>query len=172
MLATEGTAATAEKRAALPPLETLAQNDRMRHVPPLDWMIDKLDGGLRSRIAKMTAAFATLAAADPHCAAIESQLRLLGGSIDRLAVTAGGRRSNEAATMALPARIDAAVTHAASCLRSVDAATFGRRAPYHFFERSKSEPVYGALLAVIAHVEMLVPLIRSIDPDIDEKLLA
>ena len=172
MLATEATVVPQEKRNALPPLENWNDNERMRHVPPLDWIIRKVDTDLRSRVAKLTASFAALSATDPRSTAIENQLRILGGAIDRLAVTAGGRRSNENAGAALAARIDAALTHAASCLRALDSTAFGRRAPYHCFERSKSEPVYGALAAVICHVERLVPLVRLVDADIDEKLLA
>ena len=171
MLATEATPVPEAKRA-LPPLETPAENERMRHVPPLDWIVRKLDGDLRSRIAGMTAPFAALASADPHYAAIETELRALCSAIDRITVIAGGRRPNEPAGTPLPARVESAIATAAGALRGLEATPFGRRAPYHAFERSKSEPVYGALLAVIAHTGRLVPLVRAIAPDIDEKLLA
>ncbi len=171
MLATEPTAAPEAKRA-LAPLESWTENERMRHVPPLDWMIRKLDGDLRSRIAKMTAPFTSLATADPHYPAIETELRALCNAIDRVATTAGGRKPNDPAGTPLPARIESAITAAAAALRGLETTAFGRRAPYHVFERSKSESVYGALLSVIAHTDRLVPLVRAIDADIDEKLLA
>jgi hypothetical protein len=172
MLATEPTAATEEKRTTLPPLETWSANERMRHVPPVEWMLRKLEIDLRSRINKLMAPFADLAAADPHSATIESEVRALGGAIDRLTVTAGGRRTAESAATTLPARIGSALGQAAASLRALEQTPFGQRNPYHTFDRSKAEPVYGALLAVICHVERLVPLVRALDPDIDEKLLA
>jgi len=172
MLATEATVVTEEKRPALPPLETSAGNERMRHVPPLDWMIRKLNTDLRTRINKLTASFSTLASADPHYATIEAALRALCTAIERVTACAGGRRTTEPGGVTLPARIEAAIAHAVAALHGLEATPFGHRAPYHVFERSKSEPVYGALLAAITHVDGLIPLVRSIDPEIDEKLLA
>lgn len=172
MLATEATAATEEKRPNLPPLETWPGNERMRHVPPADWMLRKTEIDLRSRIRKLTAAFADLPAADPHHGAIETQLRAAGTAIDCLTSTVLGRRTTTTEPPALPARIEAALSSAAAALRSLEPTPFGRRFPYHSFDRSKGEPVYGALLAVICQVDRLVPLVRAIDPDIDEKLLA
>ena len=172
MLATEPTTLSDEKRTTLPPLETSGANERMRHVPPLDWMIRKIDADVRSRIAKLTANFASLPSSDPHYATIEAALRELCSSMERITATAGNRRSAEPAGMPLTARIDSAIAHAVAALRGLEGTPFGRRAPYHVFERSRSEPVYGALLGVIDHVARLVPLIRSIDRDIDEKLLA
>ena len=56
-------------------------------------------------------------------------------------------------------------------LTAVDPTTFGHRYPFHLFERSPGEPMYGALAALIQTVEQLVPLIRAADPDVDERLL-
>lgn len=144
----------------------------MRHIPSAGWMAQKVDVDLRARIAKMTAVFADLASADPRYPAAERGLRDLGSAIEQLAVIAGGRRNNSnEIPAALPSRIDAALTQAASSLRSLESTAFGRRHPYQWFDRSKAEPVYGALVAVICHVERVAPAIRAIDPDIDEKLL-
>jgi hypothetical protein len=63
------------------------------------------------------------------------------------------------------------VNHAVSCLNSLDPSLFGRRCPFHTFERSKSEPVYGATVAVLSHLRDLTALVRTIDPDIDGRLL-
>lgn len=171
MLATEPTVTAEEKRLAPPTLETWANNERMRHVPPLDWMIRKVDVDLRGRIAKMTAAFSDLASADPRHSAIEAELRTLCRAIDRLSDAAKPSRHN-GINADLRTRIDNALTLAAGSLRSLESTPFGRRYPFHAFDRSKAEQVYGALLAVIAHVERFLPLIRVIDPNIDEQLLA
>ena len=60
--------------------------------------------------------------------------------------------------------------HAIQNLQGADAETFGRRFPFHTFERSNAEPLWGAMLSVLQHVHNLVPLIREIEPDIDERM--
>ncbi len=167
ILATEPTAPAEEKRPTLPPLETWSENERMRHIPTPEWMAQKVDGDVRSRINKMTAVFGDLASADPRYAEVETGLRALCTAIEQLAAIAGGRRNGAEPAAALAARIDAALTHAATSLRSLESTAFGRRHPYHWFDRSKAEPVYGALVAVICHIERLVPAVRAIDPEIE-----
>ncbi len=166
MLATEATVATEGKRLTLRPLETWAENEPMRHIPPLEWIIRKTDVELRERIHKLTAVFATLPSSDPRWSAIDAGLRLLGGAIDRLADTANPSRHNGNGSD-LPARLDAALTQAVASLRTLESMPFGRRYPFHTGDRSKAEPVYSALLAVMCHVERIVPLIRDFDPDFD-----
>ena len=165
MLATEATVATEEKRVTPPPLETWAGNDRMRHIPPLDWMIRKVDVDLRQRILKLAAVFTHLPASDPRSPAIENQLRILGGAIDRLADMARPSRHNNNGGD-LSSRLDAALTNAVACLRSLESTPFGKRYPFHTGERSKSEMVYASLLAVMYDVEKLIPLVRDVDPDV------
>ncbi len=124
----------------------------MRHIPPLDWIIRKTDVELRERIHKLTAVFATLSSSDPRYSAIDAELRVLGGAIDRLADAVKPSRHNGNGSD-LSSRLDAALTQAVSSLRSLESTPFGRRCPFHTGERSKSEPVYSALLAVMCHVE-------------------
>ena len=50
ILATEVTPQPDEKPAALPPLEAWATNERMRHIPSLEWMIRKIDVDVRKRL--------------------------------------------------------------------------------------------------------------------------
>ncbi|HEY3055289.1 MAG TPA: hypothetical protein VGK31_05095 [Thermoanaerobaculia bacterium] len=171
LLATEPIVATEEKRITLPPLESWVSNEAMRHVPSLDWMVKKVDVDLRQRIAKLTAPFANLASADPRYAGIEKELRALGKAIDRLTDSAKPVRHNGNGGD-LPSRIQNALTQALGNLRSLELTPFGRRHPFHCFDRSKAEIVYGALLAVLYRVERLVPIIREVDPSIDEQLLA
>src|SRR5712692_8936307 len=171
MLATEPTDGTGEKRTALPSLESWSNNERMRHVPPLDWMVRKVDVDLRKRIARLGAVFTNLASADPRHGAIDTELRALGKAIDRLSDLTKPTRHNGNSSD-LPSRIDNALTQAVNSLRSLESTAFGRRHPFHHFDRSKAEMVYGALLAVMYRVELLLPLIRAVDPGIDEQLLA
>jgi hypothetical protein len=67
-------------------------------------------------------------------------------------------------------KISWALGQAIGALHSLDGTLFGRRYPFQTFERSKAEPLWGALLAIIDHVNRLTPLIRAIDPDIDMRL--
>ena len=142
----------------------------MRHVPAVGWMAQKLDGDLRQRIEKLHAVYATLPAADPRHGTIEQALRALCRVIDRVADIAKRPRGNAHPPADLANRLSWAVSHAVNNLKEADVDTFGRRFPFHTFERSNAEPLWAAMLSVIDHVHRLVPLIREIDPTIDERL--
>jgi hypothetical protein len=157
----------AEKTVTRSPLETWGKNERMRHVPPLGWMIEKLDFDLRRRIEKLLASIAS----QPPSEAIDAEVRALGRAIDRLADAAKFSRATTQAPAETSARIAWSINHAMTCLGSLDPNLFGRRHPFHSFERSKSEPVWGAFLVVIDHVHRLTALVRAIDSRIDERLL-
>ncbi len=152
-------------------LETWGKNERMRHVPPVAWMVDKLEGDLRRRIERLCAPFAAFPAGDPRATAIDAELRALCRAIDRLADSARYSRAANHAPSELVARIQWGITHAVSCLNSLDANLFGRRYPFQTFERSKAEPLYAALLVVIDHVHRLTNIVRFVAPQIDEVLL-
>jgi hypothetical protein len=169
-LATEPAAVTEEKQTPPSTLETWANNEQMRHVPPAGWMVSKIDTDVRKRIAKLTAVYANLASADPRHATIETELRALCKSIERLSDSAKPSRHN-GAPADLPSRIEALLTQAVASLRSLEPTPFGRRNPFHAFDRSKAEPVYAALLAVICHAERVEQFVRTVDPGIDERLL-
>jgi hypothetical protein len=171
MLATEAT--NEPERKPIAPgslLEQWAGNETMRHVPSIDWMIRKLDGDLRSRIEKLCAPFTDLPIDHPRHAEIENALRALCRSLDRLAEAAKHARNGHGPND-VAGHVSWSLSHTLGALRSVDPATFGRRYPVQTHERSKAEPVYGAFVTVIQHVERLVPLVRQIDPSLDERLL-
>lgn len=170
MLATEPTTQPAEKPAAHPYLETWAQNEPMRHIPPISWIVQKVDVDVRRRALKLAAAFAVSPADHPLHAPIDEQFKGLCRALDRLAeIARHGRNSHPPND--LQNRVSWAVTHAVAHLNMVDANTFGRRFPAQTFERSKAEPLYAALLIVLQHLERLTKLIRQIDGGIDELLL-
>ena len=175
MLATEEQAAAPDENAPEPaphtPLqETWPQNERMRHIPTISWMIQKLDGDLRHRIEKLHAIYTTLPANDPRHAPIEQEFRALCRAIDRVADVAKRPRGQNHPPADLGHRISWAVSHAVTNLREADVDTFGRRFPMQTFERSNAEPLWAAMLSVIGHAQKLVPMIREIDPQIDERL--
>ena len=157
-LATELT----DKPATHSLLETWGKNERMRHVPTVEWIVDKLDHDLRRRI--------NVLATSPTNEAIDAELKAVGRTIDRLADMAKHSRSPVQAPAEIAARLDFAITHAISCLNSLDPNLFGRRYPFQTFERSKAESIYGALLIVIDRTHRVTELVRSVDRSVDERL--
>jgi len=160
----------AEKPATPTLLETWGKNERMRHIPSVEWMVWKLDYDLRRRIDKLLVSFAALAPDDPHCPSIEAEFRALCRAIDRFTDTVRHARPGHA-PQDLSHHISWSISQAASALHSLDAALFGRRYPFQTFERSKGETLYGALLVIIEHINRVTPLIRAVDPNIDARLL-
>ena len=172
MLATEAVPEQpAQKQPALTPLETWGQNERMRHIPTVEWMTRKLDGELRRKVEKLLAPVQALPADDAIRATIERELRSLCAALDRVADIAKHTRQNGYAPGDLSSRVGWAISHAVTNLRTVDPELFGRRFPFHTFERSKAEPLYGAFLNVIYIIDRIVVLVRAIDLGLDEKLL-
>ena len=173
-LATEPTIEVAAEVAAkpqpLPPLETWTLNEPMRHVPSIQWIIEKLERDVRRRIEILTAATEPLPASDPQRAPIEDALRSVCTALDRLADAARHSRSGNPPSD-LASRISWSMNNAISSLRTVDANAFGRRYPFHTSERSKAEYVYAALLLLLYRLERVVPLVREADRTVDERLL-
>lgn len=164
----DSTLATEAPKSSL--LESWEGNERMRHVPTVDWMIRKIDVDARARIEKSMTPILGIPSEDPRRQRAEEELKAVCKALDRLAEVArhghqGGWQGD------LPHRIEAALDHAVENLRSLDADLIGRRYPFQTFERSKSEPLYAALLVVLRVVERLIPLARAIEPDLDERLM-
>lgn len=175
MLATEPNGTTLpEERAheiAHPhALEQWSQNERMRHVPALATMADKLDHDLRRRIERLWLPYSDLPASDPRHPALEAEFRALCRSLERISLVAVRHRGALHPPNELGTRIGWLVSHAVQCLSSADAETFGRRFPFHTFERSNAEPLWAAMLSTIQHVQKLTDLVREIEPDIDERM--
>ena len=168
-LATEVPTQPDENRPHLPPLET-APNDRMRHVPSIEWMIRKIDVDVRKRLEHMLLPVGSLEKDDPRRAPIEAAVQHVATALDRLGESAKHSRPVHPPSDPVQ-RVNASLTQAVRSLRSVDADLFGRRFPYNVFEKSRSEPVYGALLGVLSATAELMPLIRSVDSRLDERLM-
>lgn len=160
-----------ETQATKPLLEVWGRNEVMRHVPSLEWLVRKVDGDVRQRVEKLYVSIATLHHDDPRRAPVEEEARALCRALDRLGDTARHTRMNHPPND-LGDRLAWSVNHAVSCLNALDPSLFGRRCPFHTFERSKSEPVYSATVAVLSHLRDLTEAVRAIDPDIDGRLLS
>lgn len=152
--------------------ETWSHNERMRHIPLLSWMIQKLDVDVRRRFDALFPPFASLDSSDPRHAPLEAELRAFCRSLDRVAEVAKRSRGQSHPPTEIGARIHWALNHAIGNLNAVDPETFGKRFPFQTFERSNAEPLNAAMLAAIHHLQRLQDLVRPIDPTIDEKIYA
>jgi len=166
MLATDAEEAAAERSL----LETWGRNEPMRHVPSAEWMAWKVDHDLRRRIELLFGPFARLSADDARRPPLENELRALCRAIDRLSDAARHSRNNHP-PHDLGDRLVWGLNQAVGSINSLDPHLIGRRFPFHTAERSKAEPLYGALLVVIQHVGRVLTLVRAIDPGVDEHLL-
>ena len=151
-------------------LEVWTENETMRHVPTLAWLVEKLDIDVRKRIDLLFAPYAALSAGDPRHAPLEAEFRALCRAVDRVAEVARRSRAGSHPPNDLSQRMGWAISNAITSLNSSDRATFGRRHPFQTFERSNSEPLYAAMLVVIQRLHHLEPLVREIDPGLDERL--
>jgi hypothetical protein len=164
---------TLEKPRAPSPLESWSSNERMRHISPIEVMRQRLDGTMRKRIETLLASCGS--ARDlPESVRIQMELELreLCRAIDRVCETARSSRPAGHAPSEISARIGHALQNAVASLNAVDGELYGRRYPFQTLERSRAEPLSGSMLVLGEHIRRLTRLIRTIDPDIDEKLLA
>src|SRR5437868_2728239 len=114
------TVATEIPQSAEPPkslLETWGRNERMRHVPPIEWIIGKVEGDLKHRIY-------VLCSSESRAIA-EVELTALCRALDRLADIAKYSRGNHGHNAPdLADRVRDALHHAVTSLYSVDANLF------------------------------------------------
>lgn len=170
MLATEEPTSPIQDPSPRPNLlEDWSQNEVMRQIPSLAWIVRKLDGDVRRRIEHLLVPFSDIASADPRHAPLESELRLVCRSLERVSECTRRGRSGHPPND-LPARLRWTLDQTVQNLNALDANTFGRRFPFQTFERSNAEPLWGAVLTVLQHVQKVVPLIREVEPDIDERM--
>jgi hypothetical protein len=161
-------------RKHVPPgayLETWGGNERMRHIPQVDWLRDRIDVKFRNRFETLWASYVALPSPDPRRAELEAAFRTLSRAIDRIAEAAKSRHGNVHPPSELHARITFALDHALAAINSLDPNLFGRRFPVQTHERSKGEGLYGAILMAGEHLERVTILTRAIDPGLDELLL-
>jgi len=143
----------------------------MRHVPSVDWLVWKVDVDLRARVDKLLSSFESAPADASQRAQMEADLRALCRALDRLADVARHTRTNGQGGE-LRQRVVSALNTAVSNLRTLDASLIGRRFPFQTFERSKAEPLYGALLMALDCMQRLISHARVVDLNLDERLLA
>lgn len=169
MLATDANDSAATAKTLL---ESHHSNERMRHIPPLEWLVNKLEGDVRRRVDMLLVVHHTLHHDDVRRADLEGPLRALCRAIERVADAVRHGRNNHHAPQELGAHLVWSIEHAAAALRTLDPELFGRRYPFHAFERSRGESVYGALIVALMALDRAIIIGRAIDPTLDEKLYA
>jgi len=153
-------------------LETWSHNERMRHIPLLSWMIDKIEIDVRRRFEILFTPFSSLEPGDPRHAPIDAELRALIRALDRVADVAKRPKNPSHPPNDIAPRMNWSINHAVGNLQGVDPETFAKRFPFQTFERSNAEPLTAAMLAVIAHLQKVHELVRAIDPAVDERIYA
>ncbi len=154
------------------PLESVETNPKMRHIPSLDWMIQKLERTLHERLEMMFGVIQSHETAETQRAEIQACLRSTGRAFEKVCETIRPARPHHADSHDPIGYVRSTHVAAVAALRSLDVTTFGRREPFHHFDRSNSESIYGAVLSTIVHTDRLVDLVRKLDPSVDERLYA
>jgi len=149
-------------------IERHGETEEMRHVPPLEFLLDRVSGELRFRVDTLLNAVMQRASSLPT--PIEEELRSLIRWLDRLGDVLRHHRTNGHESD-LRVRIDRAFQNATQALSSVDRSLFRRRSPFHLFERSRGEQAFAAILAAFRSTDRLTALVGELDPDIRLKLM-
>src|SRR5687768_906706 len=128
MLATEEpTAPSNDTTPQTTLLENWSANERMRHIPSIDWIVQKLEGDVRGRIEKLWLPYSDLPAGDPRHGPIEAEFRALCRSLDRVADVARRHRNHTHPPGDLHSRLTWSLQQAVTSLNGADADLFGRR---------------------------------------------
>jgi hypothetical protein len=153
--------------------EQFSQTEEMRHVPPVSWLIDKLDHDVRSRIETLyTSCFESGRSLDsPTISELETRFRQIYRWLERMGEQARGRRGPTNHDFNLRSRVRAALAFAIESLATVDPVQFRRRNPPNLFERSRGECLYAAFLMVTCEIDRLITAAAAIDPDLHMKLI-
>jgi hypothetical protein len=163
---------TVEKPKAPSVLENWSSNERMRHISPIEVLRQRLDGSMRRRIETLLNSCGDARdLSESVRAQLEQELRDLCRAVDRICDAARTIRPTGHAPSDLAGKIGHAMQNAVASLKAVDGELYGRRYPFQTLERSKAEPVAASMLVLGEHLRRLTRIVRTIDPDVDEKLL-
>lgn len=143
----------------------------MRHVPPLEYIREKVDNELRIKV-RILAEGAFEGEYDRHLLdAVEPQLKAICTALDRITECAAQTRAPSHGSSSLAVRLQHAFTTAVDALARLDPAEFRKRPPLNSFTRSRGETIHAYLLMIIGHVRSLTDLIGRKRPDVLRQLI-
>lgn len=145
----------------------------MRHVPPLEAVIQRIDERFRGRIALLLATANAAPSGDERAEAIRSRLTRIQRWLDCIADAAQHRHINPPDPAApLKVRLDISIQHAVDGLKRLDPAKFQRRMPYHKFERAEGEVIYFAVATIASLIEEATTEAVMLDQMVSAKLFS
>lgn len=152
-------------------IEDPATTDRMRHLPSLERVIEKVDQNFRQR-ADLCYQIAFGSAHEDRDVEreVEERLRRFIEALGDLSAAAGkrtGSHQQDHLRVALERVLDETV----AALRNIDSESFARRQPYNRFPRSRWESIFSCYLRARWKLNDLLPLVDTLDPDSSMKLL-
>jgi hypothetical protein len=144
----------------------------MRHVPPLDELIGRVDVRIRKIVDTLyAAAFHETHDGDPETLReIEVQFERVIVWMDRLCDYARHSKRQPQREGSLISRLHHELDSAVAALKSLDAANFRRSASYHTFDKSNSESIYSTVLALGDITWRIGELIATFDPSVFMKV--
>lgn len=154
-------------------LEEPTLTDEMRHVPPRDWIVNKLDYDLREKIEVCWSCAHDTGSIDPDTLArIDERFAALARWLQRIVALSQNKGGSASKENDLHTRLTHSVYEAVSALSGLDQNSFRRRTPYHQFQLNRAEMIWQALLAALAVQHEIAEDLSAVDSDLAMKLLA
>lgn len=152
-------------------MEEQRQNEVMRHIPTLARTRERIGKSYRSTAEKLYSSAYQRGEATP--ADVENGFRSLARCIEKFSESIRHTRINgHNQQQEMGKRLSIAFDQAVLALDSIREDEYGRRAPFHLFDRSHAETIFASVLMIGVHLERLIALVGRIDPDLNERLLA
>jgi antitoxin component HigA of HigAB toxin-antitoxin module len=150
-------------------LENRLQNEKMRHVPSIEFMLDRIEREY-ARQLRIVAEAIEEAFDAPERAAAETELLAACRWMIRAAECATHSKLHPHPPAALHNAVAEYVRVTVEALQRIDGELFRRRMPYHRFERSEGEAVYLSFTAISFHLQRAIETVSRFDRAIYEKL--
>jgi hypothetical protein len=144
----------------------------MRHIPPVEYLVFKIDVDYRARVQKLLRCF------DEVRETIDQQERevvarhflAVAHGLERICEVLRPSRSSRPPDD-LRARLETAFANAAQALMSADEEALRTRAPDSQFEKSSGEVLLGAFLVLSDRIRLLTESVAGVAPAVWETLL-
>lgn len=153
------------------PIEQFGTTERMRHIPPVEDLIRRLDLEVRKTVR---AIFERGTTEKPEISAgVDARLKRLCRSIERVVeIARHGKPMASPANADIRGKIESATANAVGALSTLDRVHFTERTPFNSFERSRGEMLHSAVLIVIRQTRELVDEVAQTYPAIRELISA